>query len=360
MDLASLAKNASRRLLALVVALPPLLAQTPSITPGGIVNAAGYPDAPGVEAITPCSLATLYGQNLAPPGTAVTSNGFPLPTGLGSPGSATEIHIAGYGAAPLLFASPNQVNFQVPCELTAGTYQVTAVVSGVASAPAAVQVARTHPRYFTWSDATLDPQRPFAFSVSQQRAGEAAAISFVNPARPGDTIVAYLTGAEPNSAIRTGQAVPVAGGPFASPTSVQVFLGPRAAEMVYGVYHSPYYAGLQQTAFKVPAGLADGFYLVRMQYTDGTGRGGNRAAPRPWRGFRRQPSGRRPAPVPGRCVLQRGQWGAHYGAFLDLCGQLLRPGPRRRYHGHHHPRRGRDRTGRFALFEFRPHLPVAE
>jgi len=144
-------------------------------------------------------------------------------------------------------------------------------VSVVASEPAAAQGARTHPRYFPWSVATHQPQRPFAVCVSQQRAGEAAAISFVNPARPGDTIVAYLTGAEPNSAIRTGQAVPVAGGPFASPTSVQVFLGPRAAEMVYGVYHSPYYAGLQQTAFKVPAGLADGFYLVRMQYTDGTG-----------------------------------------------------------------------------------------
>jgi hypothetical protein len=41
--------------------------------------------------------------------------------------------------------------------------------------------------------------------------------------------------------------------------------------MVYGVYHRPYFAGLLQTAFKVPADLADGFYPVRMQYTDGTG-----------------------------------------------------------------------------------------
>jgi uncharacterized protein (TIGR03437 family) len=221
-----------------VVALPPLLAQTPGINPNGIVNAAGYPDAPGVEAITPCSLATLYGQNLAPPGSAVTSNGFPLPTSLGSPGSATEIHIAGYGAAPLLFVSPNQVNFQVPCELTAASYQVTAVVSGVVSAPATAQVALMHPRFFTWSDATLDPQRPFAFSVSQQRAGEAAAISFVNPARPGDTIVAYLTGAEPNSAITTGQAVPVLGGPFASPTSVQVFRPSRGGDGLWRVSQS--------------------------------------------------------------------------------------------------------------------------
>ncbi|MGB7759823.1 MAG: hypothetical protein WBL61_08345 [Bryobacteraceae bacterium] len=53
-------------MLTLVAALPAPWAQAPGIDPDGIVNAAGYPDTPGVEAITPCSLAILYGQNLAP------------------------------------------------------------------------------------------------------------------------------------------------------------------------------------------------------------------------------------------------------------------------------------------------------
>src|SRR5438067_444480 len=93
-----------RTLLLLAFATAVFAADPPAINPGGIVNTAG---APSVQAIAPGSLVSIFGSNLA---AAMTlSDSTPLSTSVG--GVAVTINGV---AAPIQFASPNQINVQVP------------------------------------------------------------------------------------------------------------------------------------------------------------------------------------------------------------------------------------------------------
>jgi beta-glucosidase len=101
---------------------------TPVITPGRVVNAASY-----LGAISPGSLAAVYGNNLAD---AVHT--IPIP----GPGQSFPTTVAGVAVnvnglnAPLTYVSPTQINFQVPWETSAPglevPVQVTRAVSGTA------------------------------------------------------------------------------------------------------------------------------------------------------------------------------------------------------------------------------------
>lgn len=89
----------------LTIAAVPALAQKPTIT--GIVNAASYA-APTLllDAIAPGSIATIFGTNLS--SQTLTATSLPLPTQLAD----MQVKVDGV-PAPLLFLSPNQINFQV-------------------------------------------------------------------------------------------------------------------------------------------------------------------------------------------------------------------------------------------------------
>lgn len=89
----------------------PLSAQTPSITPGSVVNAASY-----LGSVAPGALAILSGSNLADNVHADTAgpNGSLLASLAG-----TTVTVGGV-AAPLSFISPTQINFQIPWETTPG------------------------------------------------------------------------------------------------------------------------------------------------------------------------------------------------------------------------------------------------
>ncbi|MGA3189136.1 MAG: family 16 glycosylhydrolase [Bryobacteraceae bacterium] len=83
-------------------------ATTPVITPGRVVNAASY-----LGAISPGSLAVVYGNNLADavhqiPGPAL---GQSFPTTV----AGVSVSVNGVNA-PLIYVSPTQINFQVPWE----------------------------------------------------------------------------------------------------------------------------------------------------------------------------------------------------------------------------------------------------
>ena len=77
----------------------------PQISAGGIVNAASFQ-----PPLARCGLATLFGTNLAD--TQAWAASVPLPTTLGG----AQVLVNG-AAAPLIYASPSQINFQVPCEV---------------------------------------------------------------------------------------------------------------------------------------------------------------------------------------------------------------------------------------------------
>jgi uncharacterized protein (TIGR03437 family) len=112
----------------------------PAINSGGVVNLASY-----VSPVVAGSLAAVFGTNLAS-GQSLDLI-IPLPTTL----AGSSFQIAGHsGLLPLIFASPTQVNLQIPWEL-AGSQQasVTATVGSQVSTPQTVSLAAFAPAIFT-------------------------------------------------------------------------------------------------------------------------------------------------------------------------------------------------------------------
>jgi uncharacterized protein (TIGR03437 family) len=109
--------------------------QTPVVAaPAAVVNAATFTPGP----VAPGSLATLFGANLASVATAAPR--LPLPATLGG----ATLRLNGI-AAPLLYASPGQINFQVPWELTGQTRAALEVSGGP---PLTVNLAAVSPGIF--------------------------------------------------------------------------------------------------------------------------------------------------------------------------------------------------------------------
>lgn len=198
--------------------LPPVT--RPSISPAGIVNAASY-----VAAVAPGSLAALFGVGLSPGAQGAVR--LPLPTQM----NATLVLVNGR-AAPLFYASPEQINFQVPPDTTA---PATAVVrqAGVDSDP------QTLPLF----DAA-----PGLFSVSQNGRGQGAILhadtfelaSSSRPATAGEALAVYLTGL----------------GQTTSP-GPQVTIGGVGADVLFAG-DAPGLVGVNQVNVRVPTGVAPG------------------------------------------------------------------------------------------------------
>jgi len=86
----------------------PAAANTPAITPGQVLNGASY-----IGAISPGGLAVVYGNNLADAVHTISSATFPTNV------SGVSVTVNGV-AAPLIYVSPTQINFQVPWETPVG------------------------------------------------------------------------------------------------------------------------------------------------------------------------------------------------------------------------------------------------
>jgi uncharacterized protein (TIGR03437 family) len=103
-----------------------------------VVSAADY----RVEGVVPGAIVSLWGASLAS-GTITAPTPFPLPTTLGD----TRVTFGGI-PAPLFFASPGQVNAQVPFEVPPGNV-VVEVTSSLGVARMTVTVAAAGPAIFT-------------------------------------------------------------------------------------------------------------------------------------------------------------------------------------------------------------------
>jgi uncharacterized protein (TIGR03437 family) len=120
----------------------------------GIQSAA----APGT-AIAPGSLASLYGQNLS--ATTAQAGSLPLPVSLGGVTLAVTDSAGVQRAAPLLYVSPNQINFLVPDNVSSGTATFTAAGGSAAQS-------------FT---GTVQTVAPGLFSMNGNGSGVAAALA---------------------------------------------------------------------------------------------------------------------------------------------------------------------------------------
>jgi uncharacterized protein (TIGR03437 family) len=212
----------------------------PQINNGGIVIHAGKSGT-----VSPGSLVDIYGTNLAA-AAASAAAGATLPSTLGS----VQVLVNGK-AAPLIYAGPLQIIFQMPYETALGTASVAVVSNGVASATAPVNVQQAAPFVLTYGSNR-------AVVVNQDGSVNASG----NGAKPGDVLVAYLIGSGPlDNPIATGAYAPVS--PLSREklsTSVSVG-GTSAAVQFAGM--TPGFAGLVQVNFVMP-GLTPGDYPMQV------------------------------------------------------------------------------------------------
>jgi uncharacterized protein (TIGR03437 family) len=206
---------------------------SPAINAGGAANAAS-----GTAKLSPGSLAAVYGTYFT---SKTASAAAPLPTTLGG----VSVTVNGV-AAPLLFVSPNQLNFQVPWETQTGTANVVVSQTGVASNSIGVAVAAAAPGLFLTSAGTAVAQNYPDYSAN----------TVSNPIAAGGTVIAYLTGiGAVIPAVADGAATP------ASPVSNAALgclatVGGAAAQV--SVALTPGFVGLAQANVVVPAGLKSG------------------------------------------------------------------------------------------------------
>ena len=205
-------------------------------------------------AVSPGEFVTVFGANLGPTlevGLEVGSNGR-LTTTL----AHTKVYIDGI-AAPLLFASANQVGAIVPFGISGSKIPVQVQNGSQYSTSTYVPVAAASPALFS-QDGT---------------GGEIGAIinqdgnlnSFSDTAARGSVVMLYATGAGlTNPAGADGQIV--SSGPYPTPLlPVQVFIDGQAADVLYAGAAPGMVQGIIQINARVPAGASSGQVDVVLQ-----------------------------------------------------------------------------------------------
>ena len=221
-------------------AQPPPASNSPSI-----VNAARY--APTVAA---GSIASAFGSNLSI-GTESSAGANPLPFTLAS----SSFQIGGQ-AVPLFYASPSQVNLQIPWELAGQTQaSVTATVGGVASNQQTMSLAPFAPGIFTLNGAGTGQGAVLIRGTAQLAAP--LSVPGSRPARPGEFIEIYGTGLGAVSNQPTTGAAAQASPLSLTSTTPTVTIGGVFAQVSFSGL-APGAVGLYQVNVQVPGGAPAG------------------------------------------------------------------------------------------------------
>lgn len=193
--------------------------------------------------LSPGGLFSLYGTLLA--GTTVTNQAIPWPLNLAN----VRITINGF-AAPLYYVSPTQINGQVPYEVQPGTATLVITYedrSGNITFP----VVPASPGILVYNGNRGVIVNPNG-SVNAANA----------PARPGDVVVAYLSGiGVPTPTVATGQAAPLA--PLSHVNYTYSIRVGNATATSYFLGQTPGYPSLAQANFAIP-NLPPGDYDVAL------------------------------------------------------------------------------------------------
>jgi adhesin/invasin len=202
----------------------------------GVTNSGSFhPDGSGG------ALMTIFGRALSDAVYQATS--LPLPTRLGP----TSVTVDGT-PVPLVYASPTQVNFQMPSGLAAGTVQVVAnnTALNASSESFSLVLTSADPGLFVTPDGR-------AAALNQDLSLHTAA----TPQPAGAIIVLYLTGPGPTSPpVSDGTAAP--GSPLSMVTGqVGAQIDGIAAEVVFAGL-TPGLVGSTQVNVRIPQGVAAG------------------------------------------------------------------------------------------------------
>jgi uncharacterized protein (TIGR03437 family) len=166
----------------LALASAPLVFSQPVVSPGGVVNAATF-----VSPVSPGSLVSIFGSNLAPQ--TASASTIPLPPSL----DGVTVQFNGV-TAPLLFVSSSQINAQLPWEVPAtGAVNVVVMNNGSPSAPQSVAIGPYSPGVFASGNHAIaihqDGSLVAPVGVLSQYAS--------SPASAGETISVLATGLGP-------------------------------------------------------------------------------------------------------------------------------------------------------------------
>jgi uncharacterized protein (TIGR03437 family) len=244
-------------LLAVLVATVILQAQTPVITPGGVLNGASFTKG---QAVAPGSLVSIFGTDLS---AGLTQNDtVPLSTSL----SNVSVRINNIPAG-LYFVSPGQVNAQVPWDVlpsagSSGTATVVVTRNGVGSQPEPVTIVPVAPAIFYLPDAG---GWAIAINADGSLAAPENAIPGVatHPAGVGDVVAILATGlGAVDSPIANG-----AGSTDKLRRTVVlplVLLGGQSAPVAFSGL-SPQFPGVNQVNITVPQGAPRGTVPLQLQ-----------------------------------------------------------------------------------------------
>jgi uncharacterized protein (TIGR03437 family) len=216
------------------------LSQTPVVTPGGVVNASSF-DAP----VSPGSLVSIFGSNLAPqPAVAVA---LPLPQSL----AGVSVQLNGV-AAPLLFVSPNQINAQIPWEVSAiGPVSLVVTNNGSASDPIDITIGLYSPGVFVSQGYAIAILGDGSIAAPIGVLGQFTS----NPAALGDTLQILATGLGPTSPAGITGANSL--GTLRNTATPVVSIGGAPAQVTFSGL-SPQFAGVDQINVVVPSNAPTG------------------------------------------------------------------------------------------------------
>lgn len=208
--------------------------------PAGIVNAAS--SAPFTAAISPGSLISLYGTNLASKQAVAT--GLPFPSTL----EKVQVLVNGR-QAPVYFVSSGLVSALVPQATEGPIARIEVLNDGVRSNAVTVFVAKSSAGVFTIPSGGLGDGAVLHPDYSR--------VTSSRPALAGETLALFLTGlGAVDRPVGDGQAGPTS--PLSYVTDkVNVIMGGKTATITYAGL-APGLAGLYQVNFVVPAGLQPG------------------------------------------------------------------------------------------------------
>jgi len=208
----------------------------PTFNDGGVVSAADFDLGAG---LAPGSIASAFGFDLSV--NTVAAEGAPLPTILGG----STMLFNGQTAVPKFFASPVQVNFQIPWELEGSpTAGLTAAVANEVSERFNLPLARVSPAVFTVPSGGNGQAAALISGVGVLAAPEGF-VPGSRPARIGEALEIFVTGLGPVSN------PPASGAPaLASPLSatiedVSVRIGVEPARVLFSGL-APGFVGLYQ------------------------------------------------------------------------------------------------------------------
>ena len=231
-------------------------AQTPTVSTGGVINAAN-----GISPVAPGSLVSIYGSELA--SGLAQADTIPLGT------SMSSVRVAFNGVpAPLLFVSGGQINAQLPWNVlssgTVGTALVVVTRNHQPSAPQSLQVGPFSPGIFAIGNIAV------AINPDGSIAAPAGAIPGIatKPAKIGDpgglVILCTGLGAVDPPAVDGQDSLDTLRTATTTPT---VLIGGKAATVVFAGM-SPQFVGVNQINLAVPPGTPTGD-AVSLQLSQG-------------------------------------------------------------------------------------------